>query len=278
MPIAGGTDLMARHRPAGGTIARFPLPLLAVGHLEALRGIRLRDDTLEIGAACTLSAFLESPHVPEGWKPPVADMASPAIRNIGTIGGNIGNASPAGDSLPLLVALDAQVVLASASGTRSLPVAAFITGPGRTERRPDELLTAVRVPVPEKERSYWYRKVGPRQANCLSKVSLFGWWESDGDTLMDCGVALGAVAPVVVRSREAEALLAGGSLSRLAIPGSHKGQGVREAFLRAVTERVRPIDDQRSTAAYRREVAWRLLDQWLDEMVRQGAVQRETVP
>ena len=264
IPLAGGTDLMVRHRPAGGTVARFPLPLLAVGHLEALHGIRENDGFLEIGAACTLTAFLQSPLVPEGWKPPVAGMASPAIRNVGTIGGNIGNASPAGDTLPLLVALDAQLILVSASGSRTLPVADFITGPGRTQRRPDELLKAVRVPMPVRDRSYWYRKVGPRRANCLSKVSLFGWWETGDGHLTDCGVALGAVAPVVVRNREAEALLAGGAVVPTGRGSAGLAASYRDGFLQRMMPGVQPIDDQRSTADYRREVARRLLAEWLD--------------
>jgi CO/xanthine dehydrogenase FAD-binding subunit len=108
LPLAGGTDLMVRHRVPGGTRAQLPGPAISIGHLEELRFLRQAEGRLEMGAACTLAALLESPLVPEDWKLPLAGMGSPAIRNVATLGGNLGNASPAGDAIPMLAALDAQ--------------------------------------------------------------------------------------------------------------------------------------------------------------------------
>lgn len=258
IPLAGGTDLMVRNRVPGGTRPSFVVPVIAIGHLSELRELKQGSGRLEVGAACTVAELLESPLVPEGWKLPLAGMGSPAIRNVATLGGNLGNASPAGDALPLLAALDAKVVLSSEGDERIMPVTSFITGPGKTCRRPDELIARFHIPLPCQPCRVWYRKVGTRQANCLSKVSLFACVEWSGNRIHRAGCALGAVAPTIVRSRPAE--------DRLRHLRSGEVAVCRQDMLALYAPLILPIDDVRASAAYRREVAMRLLDGWLGSL------------
>jgi len=163
------------------------------------------------------------------------------IQNRGTIGGNVANASPAGDTLPVLAAADAVVVLQSAGAVRRVPFAEFYTGYRRTVRRADELIVGFEIP-PVRGRQ-WFRKVGTRAAQAISKVVVAG---IVGDEVR---VALGSVAPTVVRAVRTEAALA-------------RGASVAEAQ-RVLTDEIAPIDDVRSTAEYRRRVAANLLARML---------------
>ena len=134
---------------------------------------------------------------------PLNEMASPAIRNIATIGGNVCNASPAADTLPMLYALDASVCLQSAAGVEIVPVQDFILGPGRTKLDNNQILTEIRIPV----RYNWtctYKKLGMRRANSLSKLSFYAITLHTDDHLQDIRIAYGAIAPTVIRCQEAE--------------------------------------------------------------------------
>ncbi|HKJ85988.1 MAG TPA: FAD binding domain-containing protein, partial [Spirochaetia bacterium] len=194
------------------------------------------------------------------------ELAAPALRNVATLGGNICNASPAADAVCPLYALDARCELRSASRVRTLPVAEFIAGPGRTVIESDELLTAIIIPAGpgtvtaamgnDATTRVLYRKVGTRRANALSKLSMAAWASVSGGAVESVGVALGAVAPTVVRSREAEAGFVG-SLESL--------RERIDAILGAYGKLVTPIDDQRSTAEYRREVAVNLVRQFIEQ-------------
>ena len=168
------------------------------------------------------------------------EIGAVQIQNRGTIGGNIANGSPAGDTLPVLAAADALVELRSIDWTRKVPFASFYTGYRTSVRRPDELITAVEVPPVEGV--HWFRKVGTRAAQSISQVVMAGVRAERPR------IALGSVAPTVVRARRTEDALAAGA-------------PVAEAQRILQTE-ISPIDDMRSTAAYRREVAARLLAQF----------------
>jgi CO/xanthine dehydrogenase FAD-binding subunit len=170
-------------------------------------------------------------------------VGSPQIQNRGTLGGNIANASPAGDTLPVLAVAEATVVLRRADGERRVPFGSFYTGYRQTVMRPDELIVAVEVPPLEGRQ--WFRKVGTRAAQAISKVVMAAVRAPHPR------IALGSVAPTVVRAPRTEALLAaGGSLA--------EAQSV-------LLEEIQPIDDLRSTAAYRRRVSANLLAQfWSD--------------
>jgi CO/xanthine dehydrogenase FAD-binding subunit len=165
------------------------------------------------------------------------------IQNRGTIGGNVANGSPAGDSLPVLAAADAVVVLQSAGGTRRVPFNAFYTGYRRTVCAPDELIVAFEIP-PVRGRQ-WFRKVGTRAAQAISKIVMAGVAPARREKNAAPRIALGSVAPTVIRARRTEAVLAaGGSIA---------------AAQRALLDELSPIDDIRSTAEYRRRVAANLL-------------------
>jgi len=254
--LAGGTDLMVRYRGGPGIMPEFTKPVVFIGHLAELQTIHRTDGRLIIGAAATLSTLLANEHVPEIIKQAVRQMASPAVRNTGTIGGNICNASPAGDTLPPLYALGASVILDSLAGRRELPIGTFIKGPGKTDIRQDEIVSAIHIP----EAGYnvtFYKKVGTRKADALSKLSFAGVARISGQKVEKLGLAFGAVAPQVVRAEEAESLVIGKSAL---LPEAEFCQ-LRNKY----ASLIKPIDDQRSSARYRKTVALNLLEHFITE-------------
>jgi xanthine dehydrogenase FAD-binding subunit len=258
IPFAGGTDLMVRRRGWAGTLPGFESPVLMIGEIPELKEIRLRDGILTIGSAATLTSIMEHQAVPEILKRAAAEMASPAIRNMGTLGGNVCNASPAADTLPALYALESSLLLQSISGRREAPIEDFIKGPGRTSMTDDELLVAVNIPINDFTSEY-YKKVGTRRADALSKVSFVGLARTSNGVVEDIRIALGAVAPKVARSREAEALFKGKKISELP-------KLINEAknFYANV---IQPIDDQRSNAVYRRTVSLKLIEHFITQVI-----------
>jgi CO/xanthine dehydrogenase FAD-binding subunit len=259
--LAGGTDLMVRNRSWSGTLPAFQQDVLFIGHLEELKRIRAAGGLIVLGASCTLAQIMHDWRVPEYIKLPLAQMASPAIRNVATIGGNICNASPAGDTLPMLYALNASLQLNTGQGSRIVNIQDFITGPGRTGLQDDEILTEIRIPIADFNRQY-YKKAGLRKANAISKVSFFAVADCRHDRIREVRIALGAVAPTPVRSREGEAILAGiETKARL------------DAFpdLKACYEKLlSPIDDVRSTKKYRHKTALLILEDFLGQGLEGG--------
>jgi len=248
----GGTDLLVRHKSWSGTSPKWPFDVLYVGDLRELQRIEVGDTKITIGAAVKLAQILGHEQIPEYVKLPIRQMGSPAIRNLGTIGGNICNASPAGDTLPMLYALDAQVTLASQNRTQTLGIKEFITGPGHIQLKPDEIVTQITIPIAGYNH-YCYRKVGARKANAITKVSFFAAAKKTGLTIEEVRIAFGAVGPTILRSEAGEALL----------------QGVDESGLLAHYQKLlTPIDDVRSSAQYRRQVALQLLQDFLVKELR----------
>ncbi|EMG38004.1 aerobic-type carbon monoxide dehydrogenase, middle subunit CoxM/CutM-like protein [Desulfocurvibacter africanus PCS] len=247
--FAGGTDLLVRKR-AG--IAQGD-PLVCLERIPELREIQESNGLLRIGAGITHTACSASPLVIK--HAPVLALAlrrigSPQVRNMGTMGGNICTASPAGDSLPSLHILKAEVVLRSRESERALPLADFIRGPGKTDLRPGEILTEVRIPSAVDFQVQHFEKVGQRNAQAIAVVSLAALVRLNRRGIVEeVRLALGSVGPTVVRPREAEEALAGRRLSLTAL--RQAAELVRSA--------VSPIDDIRATAAYRKEVAGNLL-------------------
>lgn len=241
--LAGGTDFMvevnAGHRRPGSVIALSQVP--------ELKTVRADASTLRIGAGVTYAQF-ESPPI-SAVHPALAAAArtvgSPQIRNAGTIGGNVGTASPAGDTLPVLAALDAHIELMSIDGTtRLVPWQAFFIGVKRTSRRPDELITAVTLPVLDSRQDYM--KVGTRNAMVISVAGLALVIDIGGRNVR---VALGSVGPVPLRAAEAEAWVAQQiDWEALAIVDPR----TYETFGAMVADAAKPITDHRSTAEYRR--------------------------
>lgn len=258
--LAGGTDLMPQSQ-AG----RVPLrrTLMNIRRIPEMKGIAREDGALRIGALVTITELMESELIKAHF-PVLVEVgdhfASDQIRNAGTIGGNINNASPAGDTLVPLLVLEAEVELASQpNGTlarRRVPLAQFFTGPGRTQRRPDELLTAVHVPMPPEGHFARFFKFGTRPALDISAISIGIAGVRDGDALRDVRVAFGAVAPTPVRAPRTEA----------ALEGRHLDTETIAAAADAARDEVNPIDDVRATAWYRKELIHNMTRRMLDHV------------
>ena len=246
--LAGGTDLMPQQRAGRLRPKRL---LMSIRRVAELRGVALSDGALHVGALTTITELMRDALV-RRWAPVLAEaadrFASDQIRNVGTIGGNVCNASPAGDMLVPLLALDARAELASlADGElrrRELPLGAFFVGPGKTSRAPSELLTAVRVPLPPAGHVARFAKFGTRPALDISVASVAVAGVLQGQALRDVRVAFGAVAPTPMRAARTERALEGRPLDAATI----------EAAAAVAREEVAPIDDVRATAWYRREL------------------------
>jgi CO/xanthine dehydrogenase FAD-binding subunit len=249
-PLAGGTDLMVTMT---GEIGEPPSRVLDIWGLDELRGIRMEADGLVIGALTTYTDLRRSPEVRE-LAPALAEAAATIgaaqIQNRGTLGGNVVNASPAGDTLPVLLALDAELVLGSVRGERTVAATDFWPSYRTTARRDDELLLRIRIPRVD-GRQVRFRKIGTRRAQAISKVVMALAWRSTGDDApwIDVRLALGSVAATTIRVPAVEAVLEGGRPTR----------ETADAAATALVAAIQPIDDVRSTAAYRRLVAGRIL-------------------
>jgi CO/xanthine dehydrogenase FAD-binding subunit len=243
--LAGGTDFMVEVNDG----RRRPSAVVSLGAVDVLRGWERVGDSVRLGASVTYTEMLEPGLA--GLVPSLAHAArtvgSPQIRNAGTIGGNLATASPAGDTLPVLAALDAIVEVAgpSGAGQRDVPIGAFITGPKRTALEQGSLVVGVRVPVVA-HGSQEYRKVGVRNAMVIAVASLALVVDADR-RVVGCG--LGSVGPVPLRALDAEQFLAEHiDWDRLAV----EDPAVLDRFADLVSAAARPIDDHRSTAHYRR--------------------------
>jgi CO/xanthine dehydrogenase FAD-binding subunit len=250
LPIAGGTDLMVR---ITGEIGDPPERLLDVSRLRELEGIGIEEGSLVIGALATYTDMRRSAlcreHLPVLIEA-AATIGAAQIQNRGTLGGNIANASPAGDMLPILLATDATIVLGSARGERLVPAAEFFTGYRKTAMAADELILRIRIPLPP-GRGTRFRKVGTRRAQAISKVVMAVSWRDHGSSAgwSDVRVALGSVAATPIRAAATEAIL----------EGRRPSPEVADQAAEALAAELAPIDDVRSTATYRRTVAARIL-------------------
>lgn len=259
-PLAGASDLYVRHRAAAGTIPPVgDSPILYLGHLPELTAITETEaGTLRIGAAAVYTDILSHRATPLLLRRALVELAAPALRNVGTLGGNIGNASPAADAVCALYALHAEVELGSCTGTRRVPIEHVITGPGKTSIREEELITAVYVPPDRPGTFHSCRKVGTRRANALSKIAFFAGGTMESGRITSLGVAIGAVGPTVVCSREMEEQARGLNAQeyqhlqeRSTVPGGY----LTEQYMALIS----PISDQRSTETYRRRITENLL-------------------
>lgn len=249
-PIAGGTDLMVR---ITGEIGEPPARMLDLSRLGELRGIAVDGDAITIGALTTYTDIRRSAacseHVPSLVEA-AATIGAAQIQNRGTLGGNIANASPAGDTLPVLLALDAAIVVGGARGERTIPASDFWTAYRRTALAPDELILRIRIPIGG-GREERFRKVGTRRAQAISKVVMAAAWRDGAPEAgwCDVRVALGSVADRPIRVPRTEAVLDG------APPTPETADRAAETL----ASEIHPIDDVRSTADYRRVVAARTL-------------------
>ncbi|HEY6188683.1 MAG TPA: xanthine dehydrogenase family protein subunit M [Pyrinomonadaceae bacterium] len=252
-PFAGGTDLMVLFEAGRLVHKRF----LNISKLEELRGIEVTDEHVTLGALTTYTDVRES-EVLQREFPMLCQAASetggPAIQNRGTLGGNIVNASPAADSPPALLVYDAELELLSAvEGARRISYQEFHTGYKQTGMRAEELLGRIRLPrCPEPLRHY-YRKVGTRKAQAISKICFAGVGRVQEGRVEEIRLALGSVAPVPLRAVKTEEVLTGQRLDAALIKAGRD----------ALSKEIVPIDDIRSTASYRLRVAVNVLEDFL---------------
>ncbi len=246
VPIAGGTDLMVELN----FDRRRPSVLMDVCRLRGLQTWRREDTTFFLGAGVTYSRIVRELREFVPLIQASRSVGSPQIRNRGTVGGNLGTASPAGDALPVLAAYDAEIVLAKAGGTtRVVPWHQFLTGPKKTTLESSELIVGTRWRITRGPGSF--SKIGPRNAMVIAIASLCLVLDEDRRAIR---VALGSVGPTILRASEAEAF-AVRALTEAGTwddPGAPLPTGVLEEFGERVSAAARPIDDVRGTAAYRR--------------------------
>ena len=250
VPLAGCTDLYVALNFGTLRQTRF----LNLWNLDALRGIETRGQMLRIGALTTFTDLITSGVIRRRLPMLAAaarEVGGVQIQNRGTLGGNVANASPAGDTLPVLLAADAIVVLRSAAGTRRVPMTSFYTAYRQTAARPDELIVSFEIPAVRGRQ--WFRKVGTRAAQAIAKVVVAGVW-AEGRLPGRPRLAMGSVAPIPLRLSQTEQAL---------------GSGASLAEAQAILQReITPIDDLRSTEEYRRQVAANLLGQFCSEVSR----------
>jgi CO/xanthine dehydrogenase FAD-binding subunit len=260
-PIAGGTDVMVR---INGEIGEPPTRMVDLSRLVALRGIAVEGSFVVLGALTTYTEIRQSgvcrEHVP-ALVEAAATIGAAQIQNRGTLGGNIANASPAGDTLPVLLALDAAIAVGGPRGERRVAADEFWVAYRQTALAPDELILSVRIPLAG-GRETRFRKVGTRRAQAISKVVMALSWRESGPagpggppTWTEVRLALGSVADRPIRARATEAILAG------AAPTPETADAAAEALAAEIV----PIDDVRSTAEYRRVVAARVLHRLIRE-------------
>lgn len=213
LPIAGGTNLIVDARAGKLT----PETVIDIGQLDELHGVEATDTEIIIGSATTIAELLASSAIE--LKATVLfsaceTFANTLIRNRATIGGNLVNNAPCADTAPALLVLNAEVELASVEGTRRLPLEEFLLEPFKTKRQTNEILTAVRFPIPSKTAIGRFQKMGLRKISCMAKVDVALLLDFDNTgTCIDARIALGAASPVSMRACEAEKLLVGQTLS-----------------------------------------------------------------
>ena len=254
-PFAGGTDLMVLLESGKLQHKNY----LNIWNLAELRGIEVKDSEVTIGALTTYTEIQSHP-VLRAEFPMLCQAASEtgglAIQNRGTLGGNIVNASPAADSPPALLAYDAELEFVAASGSRRLDYESFHTGYKQMTIRPDELLARVLLPRTSKDLLHYYRKVGTRKAQAISKTCFAATARLDNDLVADLRIALGSVAPIPLRCLQTEAVVRDRRIDDDVI------QQARNTMANEIT----PIDDIRSTKNYRLRVSLNLLEDFLRQL------------
>jgi carbon-monoxide dehydrogenase medium subunit len=263
--VAGGTDLLADLKSA----AEVPGVLVDISRIEELRGIALTANGLRLGALATHAEIMDSPVIQKMF-PALAEAAhsigAVQTRNLGTLGGNLVTCVPSMDSGPALLALDARVAVLGRAGRREMPLAQLFAGPRKSSLAPDELLVEIVIGKENLGKPSAFQKIGLRKGQALALVNAAVSFWIDRDRFVAPRIALGAVAPTVIRAPAAEAFLAGRAVS---------ADAMEEAGRIAATE-AKPISDFRASAGYRRHLVAVLVKRAL-ETARTRAEQMETV-
>jgi CO/xanthine dehydrogenase FAD-binding subunit len=252
--MAGGTDLMVVKHQRSGLIPNFDKDVCYISNLEELQYIFEDEKGVHIGAGTKFSDIEENELVPEILKQIIHELASPNIRNMATMAGNIANASPAGDSIVGLYLLDAELELVNIHGSRMVPIKDFIFGVRKIHRNQNELIKEIFIPHHDDLNTYW-RKVGSRAAESISKITFAGGYEVENGKVKDLRMAFGSVSITCVRERKIEEKYIGMSVEEL---HNHV-----EDIVKDMSKYVQPITDQRSTKEYRYKVAMNILKDFI---------------
>lgn len=254
-PFAGGTDLMVLLEAGKLPHRKF----LSLWKLPELRGIAVTPEHVKLNALTTYTEIRRHEVLRREFPllcQAAAETGSIATQNRGTLGGNIANASPAADSPPALLVYEAELQLASSAGLRWVPYHGFWKGYKQIDLRSDELICTICLPRKQSLSKHFYRKVGTRKAQAISKVCFAGAARTDGGRITDVRISLGSVSPTVLRTAETEKILRGEKLTPLLV----------QAAQRALALEIAPIDDLRSTARYRLRVAQNLLAEFCESL------------
>ncbi|MFA9462705.1 MAG: xanthine dehydrogenase family protein subunit M [Velocimicrobium sp.] len=246
IPYGGGTDLMIE--------GREDLPYLFLNKVPEMKKIETDDEYIRIGGSCTFTEVLQSDLVPAIMKEAIKKIAAPAIRNAGTMAGNIGNGSAKADSVLIEYVADAKLVLASISGTRIVSVADFYKGRKKLDLKKDELIVEILLPKVGLD-NYYYKKVGARNALAISRISFAGVIKMEGAVICDIAIAFGAVSETVLRFRELEGMMIGKTIE--------EARKNRKEFVEAYDKNISPTRG-RVSSEYRKAVCLNLLNDFLD--------------
>ena len=255
--FAGGTDLMVQKHRSSGLVPAFDKDILYVMNIKELDYVKAdAERNVHIGAISRYCELIDSSLIPDIFKKVFLEVASPNIRNTATLVGNIANASPAGDTLVPLNLFGASVVLQSKRGTRTLLVEDYIQGYRKTACASDEMITE--VIIPHKDLKFYYRKVGSRRSETITKVSLMGGYKVEGGKIKELRIAMGSISEKVVKNRWIEEKYTGISTNEL--------RARIDDIINEYDHEIKPITDQRSTSEYRKKVAKNLLRDFLKQI------------
>jgi CO/xanthine dehydrogenase FAD-binding subunit len=252
--LAGGTDLVIQCR--SGELS--PQGFIDINELEELSGIETTPTHVVVGARATHAQIASHPEVREHL-PSLAEACSQVggrqVQNVGTIGGNVMNASPAGNTLPVLLAHEAEFIARDLKGDRTIHADDLYTAYRKTALKPDELLVSIRIPLPDEEEVSRFYRIASRRAQAVSKISVCFRGRISHGGIKSIRIALGSVAPTVIRAQGTEMLLSGKVISSALIDKAR----------RSLADEIAPIDDVRSTADYRKYAAVGLMMRFLRE-------------
>lgn len=255
--IAGGTDILVKFK---SSILSEPKVFINIKKINELQKIKEDENGVEIGSTLTMNEIIENNIINDRYPiliQAIKMIGSPQIRNMGTIGGNIANASPASDSVPALLVLDARVKLIKKSSERIIPLKDFSIGPGKTKLEKGEIIESIIIPRLNSQSRGYFIKVGTRKSLAISKVSLAMIGVSDQNKVSDVKIALGAVAPTVIRAFKTESFLEKKVVDEKII----------EQAGNILMDESCPIDDFRSTAIYRKKIIKNLLKKAIEQIV-----------
>lgn len=247
-PYCGGTDLMIHPKADAAYLFVHAVP--------EMKKISDYGDSVGIGAACSFTEILESDLAPALLKQAVSEIAAPAIRNLGSVGGNIANASPKADSALVFFASDAKLRLASLRGERILPIEEFYLGRNKTALERDELIVEVLMP---KSGDSYYQKVGARNALAIARVSFAAVVRVENGRIEHLATAFGAIGDVILRRKDIDAMLIGKTIA--------EAQALKADYLKAYDEAIQPIPG-RVSAEYRKDVCMNLLEDFFDSKIK----------